>query len=66
MKIKEIRDLSVEELKSKLLEKKKEIMELKIKHSMRSLEKPSFISQAKRDIAKILTILKEKQKGESK
>ena len=66
MKIKEIRDLSVEEIKTKLIEKKKEVMDLKIKHSMRSLEKPSFISQTKRDIAKLLTILKEKQKGESK
>lgn len=66
MKIKEIRDLNIEEIKNKIVEKKKEVMELKIKHSMRSLEKPSFISQAKRDIAKLLTILKEKQKGESK
>ncbi len=66
MKIKEIRDLNIEEIKHKLIEKKKEVMDLKIKHSMRNLEKPSFISQAKRDIAKMLTILKEKQKGESK
>ena len=63
MKIKEIRDFTTEEINRKLIDKKKELMDLKIKHSMRSLEKPNLIPQAKRDIAKMLTILKEKQKG---
>ena len=63
MKIKEIRDFTVEEINRKLVDKKKELMDIKIKHSMRSLEKPNLIPQAKKDIAKMLTILKEKQKG---
>ncbi|OGF52176.1 MAG: 50S ribosomal protein L29 [Candidatus Firestonebacteria bacterium GWA2_43_8] len=63
MKTKEIRDLTPEEIKVKLLEKKKELMEIKIKHAMRSLEKVNLIAGTRKDIAKMLTILKEKQKG---
>ncbi|MCX5776583.1 MAG: 50S ribosomal protein L29 [Candidatus Firestonebacteria bacterium] len=66
MKSKEIRDLTPEEIKIKLAEKKQELMEIKIKHSMRSLEKPNLISQVRKDIAKMLTISKEKQKGAGK
>ena len=66
MKIKEIRDLTPEELTVKLKEKKNELMDLRMKHAMRSLEKVNLVSQARKDIAKMLTILKEKQKGASK
>ncbi|MEI6845428.1 MAG: 50S ribosomal protein L29 [Candidatus Firestonebacteria bacterium] len=63
MKNKEIRDLTPEEIKVKLTDKKKELMEIKMKHAMRSLEKVNLIPQVRKDIAKMLTILKEKQKG---
>ncbi len=61
MKAKEIRDLTVEELKLKLKDKKKELMDLKVKLAMRSLEKPGTIPAAKKDIARMLTILKQKE-----
>ncbi|OGF45328.1 MAG: 50S ribosomal protein L29 [Candidatus Firestonebacteria bacterium RIFOXYC2_FULL_39_67] len=63
MKTKEIRDLTPEEITIKLVEKKKELMEIKMKHAMRSLEKVNLIPEVRKDIAKMLTILKEKQKG---
>ncbi len=60
MKAKEIRDLSAEEIKTKVGEKKKELNELKIKLEMKTLENPSVIPALKKDIARLLTVLKEK------
>ena len=60
MKAKEIRDLSAEEIKTKVGEKKKELNNLKIKLEMKTLENPSVIPALKKDIARLLTVLKEK------
>ncbi len=60
MKAKEIRDLSAEEIKTKVGEKKTELNELKIKLEMKTLENPSVIPALKKDIARLLTVLKEK------
>ena len=60
MKAKEIRDLSAEEIKNKVGEKKKELNDLKIKLEMKTLENPSVIPALKKDIARLLTVLKEK------
>ena len=60
MKAKEIRDLSAQEITVKVNEKKKELNDLKIKLEMKTLEKPSLIPALKKDIARLLTVLKEK------
>ena len=59
MKPSEIRDMSEDELASKQLSLKEELMNLRFKAKMGKLEKPSRISQIRKDIARILTILKE-------
>lgn len=56
----ELRKLSSEELHSKLEEQRKELFELRFKHATAQLEKTSGIPATKRNIARILTILKEK------
>ncbi|MFH0732078.1 MAG: 50S ribosomal protein L29 [Candidatus Omnitrophota bacterium] len=55
----ELRNLTEAELAAKQLSLKEELMGLCFKARMGKLEKPSRISQIKRDIARILTILKE-------
>ncbi len=60
MKVKEIRDLNEQEIKAKLAEKKKELNELNLKLAMKTLEKPTLIPALKKDIARMLTVLKEK------
>jgi large subunit ribosomal protein L29 len=62
MKVKEIRDLTIEEIKAKLSDKQKELIDLKVKLSMKSLENPNKIKETKKDIARLFTILKEKEK----
>ena len=60
MKAKEIRDLNEQEIKTKLQVKKKELNELNLKLAMKTLEKPDLIPALKKDIARMLTVLKEK------
>ena len=60
MKLKEIKDLTADEIKLKLGEKKKELMGLKLKLAMKTLEKPSLIRESKKEIARMLTIIKQK------
>ena len=62
MKAKEIRDLTVEEIKNKLQEVKKQLFNLRLKLKMKQLDKPSQIKFLRRDIARLNTLLREKAK----
>jgi large subunit ribosomal protein L29 len=61
MKAKELRKLSNEELKEKLKELKQKLMKLRFQNEIGGLEKPSEIKATKKDIARILTILRERE-----
>ena len=63
MKTKELRELSVGELGEKLVEAKKEFFTLRFQHSTAQLEKTHRLPEVKQDIARIKTILKEKEAG---
>ncbi len=62
MKASELRELSVEDLKNKLIETKKEYFNLRFQQATGQLEKTSEIKRVKRNIARILTIITEKSK----
>jgi len=57
----EIRNLSKQELNEKILTLKKSLFEMRSQVSTGRIEKPSKIKETKRDIARILTILREKK-----
>ncbi len=61
MKASELRKLTDEELRDKLTELKKKLMQLRFQNEIGALGKPSEIKETKRDIARILTILKERE-----
>ncbi len=61
MKAEELRKLTDDELKEKLTELKKKLMNLRFQNAIGGLEKPSDIKATKRDIARILTILRERE-----
>lgn len=61
MKTRELRALVSEELKGKLQNLEKQLMELQFKRRT-GVEKPHLFKQTKRERACILTILKERQK----
>lgn len=64
MKIKSIRDMSTDDLELKASELKKELLMLRIQRVNGRLEQSHLLSENKRDIAKILTVLTQK-KGNS-
>ena len=61
MKAKEIRELTAEELQTKLGELKKDLFNLRLQHATNKLENVNKISEVKRDIARVNTVLRELQ-----
>ena len=61
MKATEIRSLSVEELQKKLADLKKDLFMLRMQHATNHLDNPVKISAVRRDIARVKTVLREKQ-----
>jgi len=60
MKAAELRKLSAEELKTKLEDTRKDLFDMRFKHATAQLQKTASLPETKRNIARILTILKEK------
>ena len=61
MKATEIRKMSVEELSTKLNDLKKDLFMLRMQHATNHLDNPIKISNVRRDIARVKTVLHEKQ-----
>lgn len=62
MKATEVRDLTVDELKDKLLQLKKEQFNLRFQAASGQLEKTARVGEVRKDIARIKTILGEKSR----
>ncbi len=60
MKAKELREMTAEELNAKLTELKKELFNLRFQHAVNQLENPHKMTEVKHDIARVLTVLREK------
>ena len=61
MKINEIREKTTDELNAELREKKNELFNLRFQHAINQLDNPQKIVETKKTIAKIMTILREKE-----
>ena len=61
LKARELRSLSVDELQSKLVDLKKDLFMLRMQHATNHLDNPTKISAVRRDIARVKTVLSEKQ-----
>ena len=60
MKAIELRKMSSEELQAKLKELKEELFNLRFQHAINQLENTHRIADVKKDIARVMTILHEK------
>ena len=63
MKIKEIRELSREELATRKRELREETFHLRIQQQSGQLEKPSTLRAIRREIARVETVLTQKTKA---
>ena len=61
MKANDIRKLSAAELDAKLAELKKNLFMLRMQHATNQLDNPMQIAAVKKDIARIKTIIREKE-----
>ena len=66
MKIADIRKLTTKDLNKKFEENKKELFNLKFAASTGTLEKPHRIKELRHDVAKIKTVLRERELSEVK
>ena len=66
MNVKEIRDKSNDELLKTLDEFKKELFDLRFQRATGSIDNPMRIRELRKSIARILTVLKERESEESK
>ncbi len=66
MKVEEIRKMSDEELSSELASLKEELFKLRFQHATKQRDNPAQITQVKRDIARVMTIQREKQLAANK
>lgn len=60
MKSAEIKDLSVKDLAERIETEKAQLATLKVQHAVSPIENPSIIKKNRRDIARMLTILRQK------
>ena len=65
MKANEIRNMTSSDLEKELVELKSELFKLRFQLATNGLENPMKIKNTKKDIAKIKTILKERELEES-
>ena len=61
MKVEEIRAKSNEELAAELTSLKEELFKLRFQHSTNQLENPAQISFVKKDIARVMTVIRERE-----
>lgn len=64
MKISEIRNLSVKDLKNKLKDLKSELFNLRFQLAVNQLENPMRIKAVRKDIARVQTVIREKEISE--
>lgn len=61
MKVKEIRELSTEEINAKLVEAKEELFNLRFQQATGNLEKPSRVRDLRHTVARMKTVLRERE-----
>jgi large subunit ribosomal protein L29 len=61
----EIRDLTDEEIRQRIVETQEELFRLRFRSATQALENPALLRRLRRDIARMKTILRERELRES-
>ena len=59
MKTAEIKDMSVQDLQERIAAEKARLATMKVQHAVSPVENPSEIKKTRRDIARMMTILRQ-------
>ena len=60
MKATELRNMTASDLEKKLAELKDELFKLRFQHTINQLDNPHKIADVKKDIARVMTVISEK------
>lgn len=66
MKIYEIRQMSTEEIQKRILEEQRNLLDLRFQQQLKNLTNTAKLRLVKKDIAKMKTILKEREMQKAK
>jgi large subunit ribosomal protein L29 len=66
MKVVEIREMSVDDLRTRVRELDDQLFRLRLQKSMGQLEAPAKVREVRKDLARMKTILREKQTAGSR
>jgi large subunit ribosomal protein L29 len=64
MKAQEIREFTNEEVAARLAEEQDKLLKLRLNHAVSAIENPSEIRDARREVARLKTITRERQLAE--
>ena len=62
----EIREMSTEEIKKRIIEEQKNLVDLKFQQELKNLTNTAKLHAVRKDVAKMKTILKEREMQEAK
>ena len=65
MKAAELREMTPAELNRKYLDLKKDLFNLRLQHATNQLDNPIVIRDTKKDIARVMTLIKERELKEA-
>ena len=63
MKASDVRELTTKELEAKLADLKKELFNLRLSHATGQLTNPLALNNVKKDIARVKTVLREREQA---
>ena len=63
MKAKDLRDMKTEDLKKKEQDLREDYFKLRFQHGIRKLENPARLTELRKDIARVQTILNEQARS---
>ncbi len=63
MKAKELRDMSLEDLKKKEQDLREDYFKLRFQNGIRRLENPARLAQLRKDIARVQTVMNEQARA---
>ncbi|HLC18532.1 MAG TPA: 50S ribosomal protein L29 [Thermodesulfobacteriota bacterium] len=63
MKTSEVRDMTIDEIKTKEGELRRELFNLRMRHTTGQLENPLKLRLLRKDIARMKTVIAEKERG---
>ena len=61
MKAGDVRDMTTDEIKSKITEAQEELFRLRFRSATQQIENPALIKSLRRDVARMRTILRERE-----